>query len=75
MQFIPSYVKDTAELMNKLASTKTIPPDVLLVTMDDTSLYTNIPHVDGVDACSNLLNEHRVTKFLLTFCVISYHSY
>ena len=74
MQFIPSYIKDTTEYINKLASAKTIPPDVLLVTMDVTSLYTNIPHVDGVDACSNFLNDHCVTDistdvifFLISF--------
>ena len=61
MQFIPSYIKDTTEFFNKLASAKTIPLDVLLVTMDVTSLYANIPHVDGVDACSKFLIEHCVT--------------
>ena len=61
MQFIPSYIKDTTEFINKLASVKTIPPEVLLVTMDVTSLYTNIPHVGGVEACSKFLNDHRVT--------------
>ena len=61
MLFIPSYIKDTTEFINKLASIKTIPSDVLLVTMDVTSLYTNIPHVDGVDACSKFLNDHCVT--------------
>ena len=29
--------------------------------MDVTSLYTNIPHVDGVDASSKFLNDHCVT--------------
>ena len=48
-------------MINKLASLKSIPPGVLLVTMDVTSLYANIPHVDGVDACYKFLNEHRVT--------------
>ena len=61
MLFIPSYIKDTTEFINKLASIKTISSDVLLVTMDVTSLYTNIPHVDGVDACSKFLNDHCVT--------------
>ena len=61
MQLIPSYIKDTTEFINKLACAKTIPPNVLLVTMDVTSLYTNIHHVDGVDACSKLLNDHYVT--------------
>ena len=58
---IPSYIKDTAEFINKPASIMTISSDVLLVTMDVTSLYTNIPHVDGVDACSQFLNDHCVT--------------
>ena len=31
------------------------------MTLDVTSLHTNIPHVDGVDACSKFLNENRVT--------------
>ena len=61
MLFIPSYIKDKTEFINKHASIKTIPSDVLLVTMDVTSLYTNIPHVDGVDACSKFLNDHCVT--------------
>ena len=64
MQFIPSYIDDTTEFINKLASARTIPPEVLLVTMDVTSLHTNIPPVDGVDACSKFLNEHCVTDIL-----------
>ena len=61
MQFIPNYIKDTTEFINKLVSDKTILPDVLLATMDVTSLHTNIPHVDGVDACSKFLNDHCTT--------------
>ena len=61
MLFLPSYIKDTTEIINTLASIKTIPSDVLLVTMDVTSLYANIPHVDGVDAYSKFLNDHSVT--------------
>ena len=61
LQFIPSYFKVTTEFINKLANDNTIPPDVLLVTMDVTSLYTNIPHVNGVDDDSKFLNDHHVT--------------
>ena len=61
MHFIPSYIKDTTEFINKLASVNTIPPDVLLVTMDVTSLYINIPHVDGVNASSKILIHLRAT--------------
>ena len=60
MQFIPSYIKDTTEFINKLASDKTIPPEVLPVTMDIPSLNINIIHVNGMDAYSKFLTEHRV---------------
>ena len=75
MLFIPSYVKDTTEFINKLASIKTIPSDVLLVTMDVTSLYINIPHVEGVDACSKFLNDHCVTDIStdVLFSLISFN--
>ena len=61
MLFIPSYIKGTTEFIKKLPSIKTIPSVVLLLTMDVTSMYTNIPHVDGVDACSKFLNDHCFT--------------
>ena len=74
MQFIPSYIKEITDFINKLASAKTIPPEVLLLTMDVTSLYANIPQVNGMDACSNFLTEHRVADtstdgscFLISF--------
>ena len=74
MQFIPSCIKDTTEFINKHAGVKAIPLEVMFVTMDVTSLYANIPHVDGIDACSRFLIEHRVADistdgicFLMSF--------
>ena len=32
-------------------SLNNLPDDALLVTLDVTSLYTNIPHSEGIDAC------------------------
>ena len=63
MQFIPSYFKDTTEFINKLARDKTIPPDAMLVTMEVTLLYANVPHVYGVDACSKFLIDHCVYRY------------
>ena len=50
----------TTDFINKLASPRTISLEVLLLTIDVTSLYASIPHVDGVETCSNCLIEHRV---------------
>jgi hypothetical protein len=49
---LPSYVKDTTDYLTK-ASSDTLPSDTLLVSMDVESLYTNIPHEEGIEACTH----------------------
>ncbi|KAJ8027654.1 hypothetical protein HOLleu_32855 [Holothuria leucospilota] len=60
MPHIPSYLQDTTDFLNKLATIETVPDNSLLVTMDVTSLYTNIPHDDGVRACGKFLDSFPV---------------
>ncbi|CAN7951161.1 unnamed protein product [Ixodes pacificus] len=43
----PSYIKDTGHFLREVARV-TIPDGSFLVTLDVSSLYTNIPHDDGV---------------------------
>ena len=45
----PSYIKDSSNIIALLEQTH-VPPDALLVTIDITSLYTNIPQDEGTDA-------------------------
>ena len=42
-----SYLKDTTDLLNFIESTK-LAKNIVLVSMDVSSLYTNIPHEEGV---------------------------
>ena len=42
-----SYLKDTIDFLNFIESAK-LPKNTVLVSMDVTSLYTNIPHEEGV---------------------------
>ena len=42
-----SYLKDTTDFLNFIESTKLL-KNTVLVSMDVTSLYTNIPHEEGV---------------------------
>ena len=42
---LPSFVKDTNDFLNKLLTISNLPANSLLVTLDVSSLYTNIPHV------------------------------
>ena len=54
---LPSYIKDTTHFLNKLNSIGQLPDGVLLVTLDVSSLYTNIPHNDGIQVCSEFLDQ------------------
>jgi hypothetical protein len=38
----------------KMAALNILPSNTTLVTMDVTSLYTNIPHSDGIEACKEI---------------------
>ena len=42
-----SYLKDTTDFLNFLEKTK-LPKNTILVSMDVTSLYTNIPQEEGI---------------------------
>ena len=56
---IPSYVKDTTDYLNKTSS-EDLPSETILVTLDVTSLYTNIPHADGIEACRKIWDSRAV---------------
>ena len=53
-----SYIRDSTHMINILTNFKTT-PDMLLCTLDITSLYTNIPHNEGVQAIKEFLAIHR----------------
>ena len=57
---LPSYLKDTTDYLRKLQESGPIPPETLLVSLDVTSLYTNIPHEDGIRACKEAWEERPV---------------
>ena len=55
---IPSYIKDTTDLLNKLSRYKSLPGNTILVTLDVAALYSSIPH-DGISACKNMYKIER----------------
>ena len=46
-----SYVRDTKDFLNKIIDLQNLPSNSTLVTMDVSSLYTNIDHNEGAEAC------------------------
>ena len=53
-----SYIRDSTHLINILNEIS-LQPDMLLCTLDITSLYTNIPHNEGIEAIKKMLAIHR----------------
>ncbi|XP_057312038.1 uncharacterized protein LOC130650523 [Hydractinia symbiolongicarpus] len=58
---LKSYVKDTKHLIQRLQTIPAQNEHVLLVSADVSSLYTNIPHQEGVDACIHFIRKYRNT--------------
>ena len=56
---IPSYIRDTTHFLKTLRDLGQVPPNSLLVTLDVSSLYTNIPNNEGIHAAHKLLRQHR----------------
>ena len=65
-KYIPSYVRDTTDFLQKLDKVKNIPDDSLFITFDVKSLYTNIPNNKRMKAVregyDNLLNSNHKKK-------------
>jgi hypothetical protein len=63
---IPSYIKDTNHFL-KICNNTTLPPNARIVRFDVSSLYTNIPHEEGIFALGEFLSKFkdaRTTKML-----------
>ena len=53
---VKSYIRDTNNVLYKLASLHPLPDEVILCTMDVVGLYPNIPHDEGLIATRKALD-------------------
>ena len=58
MESLPSYIKDTTDFINKIRQLPRLSKDSFLVTLDVSSLYSNIPHKDGIEACEYFMSKN-----------------
>ena len=56
---IRSYIKDTDDFLYKLKNIGNLPNNLTLVSLDVSSLYTNIDINEGINACKEMLAIHR----------------
>lgn len=81
MKATPSYIRDSKQFINLLESLK-MPPHTILLTIDVTSLYTNIPQEEGISACIEALQDldlpHKppedVIRMLMTY-ILEYNTF
>ena len=59
---LPSFIKDTTHFLNKLSSLDNLPNNSLLVSLDVSSLYSNIAHSEGIQATREHLNKRTTQK-------------
>lgn len=62
---IKSYVRDSSHVLEQLSTLTEIGPDTILASLDVSSLYTNIPNEEGIQACHSFLEKHRTPWSLL----------
>ena len=55
----PSHIKDKKHFLNLIEKPPPLPPNAVLVTADVTSLYTNIPHEEGIAAVIHFMEEYK----------------
>ena len=70
---LPSYVQDTGAFLRKIKKIGRVPKNAILVTMDVSSLYTNIPHREGLNAAARAL-EARTNRTVPTRVLIKFLS-
>ena len=56
---LPSHIKDTKHFLNRTEKLPNLPSNALLVIADVTSLYTNIPHEEGIAAVVHFMKKYR----------------
>ena len=54
-----SYLRHTTDFLQKQAKLGPLPMDCILVTLDVSSLYTNIPHKEGLEICRKALDTRQ----------------
>ena len=57
-ELLPAYFKDSTDFLRFLRYQNATPEEYFLVTADVTSLYTNIPHQEGMEAIAHYLHLH-----------------
>ena len=74
---IKSHIKDTTDFIKKIEMIANLPDDAILVTMDVKSLFTQIPHSEGINAVARALeklkNSQVSNRVIIKFLSLTLH--
>ena len=60
LNHIPAYIPDTTHFLRRIFTLNhDLPENIILITIDVKSLYTNIPNDQGIQACLDMLKDHN----------------
>ncbi|XP_053567415.1 galactose-3-O-sulfotransferase 2-like [Bombina bombina] len=65
-----SFLKDTGDFLIKIKNFSDLPEDIILATWDVSSLYTIIPHVDGLNSAWSSLVEKVMPSNTFYFTIL-----
>ena len=66
LPIIPSYIQDTTQFHKYLSKSTSIPHNALIVSMDVVTLYSSIPHSEGIKACEIFMIENGFTSMKIS---------
>ena len=73
-----SYIRDTQDFITKIKELGPIPQGAILVTLDVSSLYTNIPNKEGITAVADQLRKHQtktgISSYILDLLKLVLHN-
>ena len=61
VEILPSYIRESKHFQQLIESVSPPPENAILVTADVTSLYTNIPHEEGIESVLHYMKLHANT--------------
>ena len=80
-QYVPttkSYVRDTQHFIKRIKEIGPLPEGTKLVTLDVSSLYTNIPNHEGIQAVAHHIrqdqNKQKIGPFIIRLLRLVLHS-
>ena len=55
---LQSHIKNTKHFLQKIMKQPKVKPNTIFITIDVKSLYTNIPHQEGINACLHYVEKY-----------------